>query len=231
MQKKAAAAGYTAAYKRYEDDVEIRYSKAAAEAAKADYEQLVAANKLREKTVPEIELIFKKLEWNKAGLGAEKATHEREIAWYEAGAKKVEVEAADLAIKRRVIVAPFDGIVEELKRKQEEWVAPGDTILQLLRLDTVYVEGTIVQSQYDPHEIQGCQVTVEVQMARGRKATVRGSITKVSSIVRSDGEYSIRAEVANQQEHGTWVLRDGLPASMTIHLGTGGTATEVSRAK
>ena len=37
--------------------------------------------------------------------------------------------------------------------------------------------------------------------------------------------YNVRAEVANQQEHGTWMLRDGLPATMTIHLGTGGNAT------
>ena len=37
--------------------------------------------------------------------------------------------------------------------------------------------------------------------------------------------YNVRAEIANLQEHGTWLLRDGLPATMTIHLGTGGDAT------
>ena len=66
-------------------------------------------------------------------------------------------------------------------------------------------------------------------MARGRKETFRGRITKVSSIVRVDGVYNVRAEVANRQEHGSWMLRDGLPATMTIHLGTGGAAPAVSR--
>jgi multidrug efflux pump subunit AcrA (membrane-fusion protein) len=224
MQKAAANAAYVAAYKRWEDDIEIRYQVVAAAAAKADYEQLVEANSIADRAIPASELRFKKLEWDKTLLGAEKAKHERLIAGYEAKTKKVELDAADLAIKRRLITSPFDGVVEELKRKQDEWVAPGDAILTLLRLDTVYVDGAVEQTQYDPHEIQGCKVTVVVTMARGREATVQGQITKVSSIVRSDGVYNVRAEVPNLQEHGTWVLRDGLPATMTIHLGTGGTA-------
>jgi hypothetical protein len=67
-------------------------------------------------------------------------------------------------------------------------------------------------------------VTVEVKLARGRKETVRGKITKVSSVVRLDGTFEVRAEVPNREEHGTWLLRDGLLATMTIHLGTGVTA-------
>jgi multidrug resistance efflux pump len=232
MQRKAADAAHKAAYKRWEDDIEIRYQISAASAAQADYKQLKAANNINDKTVPEIELLFKELEWEKARLGGDKARHERVIAGYEANAKKVEVEAAELAIQRRVIAAPFDGVVEEIKRKQDEWCAPGDTILTLLRMDTVHVDGAVDQTKYDPHEIQGCQVTVVVKLARGREATVRGQITKVSALVRSGGVYNVRAEVPNLQEHGSWVLREGLPATMTIHLGTGGAAAAgVSRAK
>jgi multidrug efflux pump subunit AcrA (membrane-fusion protein) len=121
-------------------------------------------------------------------------------------------------------------MVEKKFRKQDEWVAPGDPILYLFRLDTVHVEGAVEQSKYDPHELQGCDVTVEVQLARGRKETVRGKITKVSSVVRLDGKFEVRAEVPNRQEHGTWLLRDGLLATMTIHLGTGGaTSTDVTQ--
>ena len=152
---------------------------------------------------------------------------------------KAELDAAIAALAQtsaqldnKRIVAPFDGIVEEIKRKQDEWVAPGDPILHLLRLDTVHIDGAINQKQYDPHEIQGCQVTVEVELARGRKETIPGRITKVSSIVRSDGVYNVRAEVANREEQGSWVMRDGLRANMTIHLGTGGLdASNVSRAE
>jgi multidrug efflux pump subunit AcrA (membrane-fusion protein) len=232
MTKKAASAAYAAAYKRWKDDVEIRFARAQADVAKADYEQLQETNRLAEKAVPSVDLRRAKLDWDHYVLAIEKAGHDQELAKFEAYTKQAELDAADLAIQRRLITAPFDGVVEELKRKQDEWVQPGDTILELLRLDTMHVEGAVEQSKYDPHEVQGCEVTVEVEMARGRKATVRGRIIKVSSVVRSDGVFNVRAEVANKQEHGSWMLRDGLPATMTIHLGTGGTgAAGVSRAQ
>ena len=127
--------------------------------------------------------------------------------------------------------APFDGVVEEIKRHQDEWVQPGDTILTLLRLDTMHVEGAIEQSKYDPHEIQGCEVTVDVKTGpRAQGHVPRAGSSKSARSCDPDGVYNVRAEIANQQEHGNWLLRDGLPAMMTIHLGTGGTAPAVSRA-
>ena len=191
--------------------------------AKVKYEKLLETNRLTAKSVPEVELNEAKLDWDHFKLAIEKSIHDQELAKFEALTKQAEFEAADLAIQRRTILAPFDGVVEEIKRKQEEWVQPGDTILTLLRLDTMHVDGAIEQSQYDPNEIQGCDVAMEVELARGRKTTVRGKIVKVSNLVRSDGVYNVRAEVANLQEHGVWIVRDGLPATLTIQLGTGGT--------
>jgi multidrug resistance efflux pump len=225
MKKAAATAEYAGAYKRWTDDVEIRYAKAQAEVAQAKYEQLLETNKIAEKAVAAVDLREAKLEWDHFKLAIEKSAHDQELAKFEALTKKAELNAADLAIERRTIRAPFDGVVEELKRKQDEWVQPGDTILTLLRLDTMHVEGAVFQKQYDPHEVQGCDVAVEVQLARQRKMTVRGKIIKVSTVVHNQGVYYVRAEVANQQEQGNWILRDGLPATMTIHLGTGGGGT------
>src|SRR4029078_12446867 len=99
--------------------------------------------------------------------------------------------------------------------RQKEWVQLGDTILPLLRLGTMHVDGAIEQSQYDPNEIQGCDVAMEVELARGRKTTVRGKIVKGKNFVRAGGVYNVRAEVANLQEHGVWIVRDGLPATLT----------------
>jgi multidrug efflux pump subunit AcrA (membrane-fusion protein) len=232
MQKAAAGWALKAAIKRYKDDIDIRYAEAGAAKAQEDYEGMREANQHTEKAISATDVRSAKLEWDKMLLSIEKSRQERELAMYEAYTKKTEVDAADLAIKRRVITAPFDGVVEELNRKQDEWVNPGDPILRLFRLDTMQIEGAVAQSQYDPHELQGCEVTVDVEMARGRKETVRGRITRVSSVVGFDGVYQVRAEVPNREEHGSWMLRDGMPATMTIHLGTGGGATAgVSRAQ
>jgi multidrug resistance efflux pump len=224
LQKTSADAAYHAAFKKYKDDVDIRYADAAAAVAKADYEQLQATVKLVDKAVTDVDLRRAKLEWDKMDLASEKSRKEQELAMYDAYTKKAELDAANLAIDRRVIIAPFDGVVEEMAKKQDEWVNPGDAILRLFRMDTMYVEGAVDQKQYDPHELQGCEVTVEVKMARDRKETLQGRIVRVSSVVRGDGMFNVRAEVANRQEHGGWMLRDGLPAMMKIHLGTGGTA-------
>jgi multidrug efflux pump subunit AcrA (membrane-fusion protein) len=230
MKKIAAKADYAGAYKRWKEDIEIRYAEAQAEVAKAKYDKLLETNRLAVKSVPEVELREAELEWKHFKLAIEKSHHDQELAKFEAFTKQAELDAAELAIQRRTIVAPFDGIIEELKKKQDEWVQPGDTILTLLRLDTMHVEGAIPQGQYDQHEVQGCDVSVTVKLARGREVTARGKIVKVSNVIQyrgpnSPGVYNIRAEVPNTQEHGTWVLRDGLPATMTVQLGTGGNAT------
>lgn len=231
LKKKAAEYGLAAALEKAKDDVEVKFQQASAAVYQAEYEQLLETNRLAAKAVTESDLRLTKLKWDQALLGIQKTQHDQELAKFEYYTKKAELDAAELAIQRRAITAPFNGVVEKLYRKQDEWVNPGDTILRLFRLDTMQVEGAVDQDQYDPHELQGCEVTVEVQMARERKETVRGRITYVSSLVRLDGKYVVRAEVANRQEHGNWMLRDGLSATMTIHLGTGGAApVEVSRA-
>jgi multidrug efflux pump subunit AcrA (membrane-fusion protein) len=224
LQKESATYQKSAAIKRYKDDVEIRFAEKQAEVSKADYERLLEANRIAQRAVTEVELRQKKLEWDRAILAGEKAIHDRELAKFEAYTKHTELMAAELKIKNRVIVAPWDGIVETVHRKQEEWVNPGDPILELMRLDAMEVDAAVDQNNYDPHELQGCEVTVEVQLARGRKETLRGRITKVSAVVDDDKKYGVRAEVPNRQEHASWLLRDGMSAIMTIHLGTGGTA-------
>jgi multidrug efflux pump subunit AcrA (membrane-fusion protein) len=225
MKKMAALADYKGAYKRCKDDVEIRFAQAQELVAKAKYERMLESNRMTEKAVTQVELNEAKLDWDHFKLAIEKSFHDRELAEFEAMTKQAEYQAAELAIKRRTIIAPFDGVVEEIKRKQEEWVQPGDTILTLLRLDTMHVDAAIEQSLYDPSEIQGCDVAMEVKLARERTTTVRGKIVKVSNLVRADGVYNVRAEVANVQEHGVWIVRDGLPATLTIQLGTGANAT------
>lgn len=231
MQKEAATAAYKAAYRKWQDDVEIRFAKKQAEYSKARLDLMKESNRITEKAVTLVELNEAKLEYEKNMLGIEKSGHDQELAKYEAKTKETELTAAEQAIQRRVIRAPFDGVVEEVKKHQDEWVQPGDTILDLLHLDTMYVEGGVDPSQFDRKEIANCEVTVEVEMARGRKASFRGRIINVSSALRYDNKFNVRAEIANQQEQGNWLLHDKMPASLTIHVGTGTTPASAQRPK
>jgi multidrug resistance efflux pump len=229
---KAAEYGAQAALRKSQDDVEIRFQKASALVYKEEWEELRESNRLAPRSVTESDVRLAKLKWDQATLGTEKTTKDQELAVFDYHAKRAEVAAAQLAIKNRVITAPFDGVVEELFRKQDEWVTAGDPILHLFRLDTMKVVGVVDSTKYDPHEMQGCEVTVVVPMARGREETLRGRITRISTIERGDKKFEVGAEVANRQEHGAWLLRHLQMAKMTIHLGTGGRAAAgVSRAE
>jgi multidrug efflux pump subunit AcrA (membrane-fusion protein) len=228
-QKKAARYARDAAGKRAQDDVEIRYSKAQADVAHADYDQLVETNLIAPKAVTAVELRAKKLEWDRAVLAIEKSGKDQELAKFEWYTKQAELDAADLAINRRKIIAPFDGEVVEIQRKQDEWVNPGDPILRLVRRDVVRVEGKVDQREFDPHELQGSNVTVEVQLARGRTEKVTGRVVDVSPVLSYDGRFVVLAEVANRQVGGNWILMDGQRAQMTIHANPTGAAAELSR--
>lgn len=225
VQKKAAEYALTAANRQADDDVQIRYSRAAAGVAKAEYDKILESNRRAPGSVTKVEELRAKLEWDKDELSIEKAQLDQELARDEVDSKRAELDAANLAIERRKTLAPFDGEVVTLYRHQSEWVNPGDPILRVVRLDTMRVEGFVDQSKYDPHEVQGCEVTVEVPLARGRTEKFPGRIKYVSSLVMGDGRYLVRAEVANRQQSGRWMLSDGLTATMTIHLGTGAAAT------
>ncbi len=230
IQKKAAEYALGAAYKAATDDVQIRYADKSAAVAEKNYEVMIESNRSVAKAVAEIEVRKAKLEWDASVLSAEKALHDQALAKFEYHQKKAERDATQLAIGRRTILAPFDGEVVTIFRHQDEWVSPGDAILRLVRLDTMLVEGLVDESVYDPHEVNGCDVTVEVEMARGRKEQMTGRITYVSSLARGDGRYIVRAEVDNRLEHGRWLLRDGMTATMTIRLNTAGaTEMDVSR--
>jgi multidrug efflux pump subunit AcrA (membrane-fusion protein) len=232
MQRKAAESDYAAAVQRWKNDVPVRYAEAAAEVAKKDWEMMLESNKLSAKAVPEIEVIKKELEWKVTKLQIEKAQDDQVLAKYDAYAKQAQRDAANLALERRTIRALFDGEVVELLRHQGEWVNPGDPILRLVSLETMWVDGFVEQAKYDPHEIQDCSVTVEIEMARDRKEQASGRISYVSSLIDMRGRYLVRAEVSNRQEYGRWLLRHGMTAAMTIHLNTDSAgAVDVSRAQ
>jgi len=206
-----------AAEKRAENVIEEKYAKKAAEVAYFDWQQDLKANLDHAGAIPDIEVRQKKLVFERSKLQIEKAKKDREMASLDAKTKEAERDAAQMAIDRRTILAPFDGEVVTTYLHESEWVSPGDPILRLVRLDTLYVEDFLDASLYNPSDVQGKPVTVSVALARGREVSAPGTIVYVNQLVQSDGSYLVRAEVQNQRENDHWLIRPGLPTKMTIH--------------
>ncbi len=221
MQWQVAEQQRLAALARYNDEIEKLYAVKASEVAKADYEGLLDANSGSiDKVVTETDLRRAKLEWERADLQIEKAGKDKTLAGYEYLIRKAEVAATNMEIDRRIVKAPFAGQVMELFKKQGEWVNPGDPLLQYARYDTLRCDGRVSLNDYDPREIEGCDVTVTAVVGRGVAVEAKGKITYVEQLVQYEGQYTyrIQAEIPNQLQGGRWLLLPGLSAKMTIHL-------------
>lgn len=209
-----------AAMERANDDIEKRYATAAFKVAETDLQMDREINQRGgTKVVPEIEIIQKKLVVDRSKLQIEKAGKDQIIARKEAAVKEGELRAAEIGLARRTTAAPFDGEVQELFQKEAQWVNPGDPILRLVKFDVLRVECFVDAKLYDPVELAGRPVTVNVKLARDREATLPGRITFVSQTVEPGiDSYMVRAEVQNQRNGDYWLIRPGLRADMTIHV-------------
>lgn len=208
-----------AAEKRAKDDIEARFAAKSADVAKVDWERDIEANLRADGAVPDIEVQQKKLMYEKSILQQEKALNDQALAALDAKVKGAELEAAQVALKKRSIYAPFDGEVVKLHREKSEWVNPGDPILTLMRFDKLYVETKVPAKDFDRGELVGRPVTVVVQRARDNHVTVKGKVVHVGQEIESSGNYAVRAEIDNVREDKSWAVQPSFGrAKMTIHM-------------
>lgn len=219
IEKQQALIDQRAAKEQAENEINVLYATAAARVAEAEYQQALDANRKVPGTFPETEVRRLRLAWHRSALQIEQSKHEKEMASFAVESRASDVKAAETNIIRRRIESPVDGEIVAVFRHAGEWVNPGDPVLRIIGYNTLRIEGFLNARQYDPIDVTDRPVTVQVELARGRHISLRGKITYVSSLVQAGGDYRVWAEVSNRKQEGQWVLRPGLEASMTIHLG------------
>ena len=218
MEKRKAQAEYEQAFAKSESDVDIRYAVAAERVSEAESNKAKESHTKVPGSVTEVERERLKLNEQKSELQIEQAQLEQNLSKLAALSKQVEVQTAEINIKRRLITSPLDGVVVDVLRHQGEWMQLGEPLAHLVRTDRLRVEGYVDAAKYDPEEIRGRPVTVEVRLANDRRERFEGKIVFVSPLVESGGDYRVFAEVPNRKAaSGEWLLRAGQTASMTIH--------------
>lgn len=200
------------------NDVNVRYAKKGADVSHHAYLQKVEANRKVVGTITDIELEQTKLEWEKFELQIEQSQFELVTATLEAKVRKAEVDAAKEGVERRKVRAPFDGEVVDIKKQLGEWVVAGDTVMQIQRMDRLWIEAFLRAREFAPSEIDKRPVSVRVELAHGRTEVFQGRVVWVKSQIESTGDFRIRAEVFNRSENDFWLLRPGETAEMTISL-------------
>ena len=121
------------------------------------------------------------------------------------------LDVAKEELERQQVRSPFTGIVVEKLRHAGEWVETGDSVLRVVRLDTLFAEGYVAADLVD-RSIRGHEVSV-TGVARGGTVTVTGNVVFVSpEIDPVNGQVLVRAEINNER----LVLRPGQQVQMVI---------------
>jgi multidrug resistance efflux pump len=200
-------------------DIAIRFQQASSDVAQAFWEKLTLANKGAKGAVSDIEVQRAKLEWKKAELSIEKEREQNISNKLTAKAKKAEVSAAEVVVNRRVLQAPFDGIVTFVHKHPGEWVAVGEPVVEMVRVDRLGVRGSLDAQEWGAADVDGRKVTVEFNLPRGRVEKVTGKVVFVSPVV-VNGKLNVWAEIETPMDkQGRPAVPAGMTAAMTVHTG------------
>lgn len=200
------------AQRRASNDVSVRYAKKALQVAQAELKRAKESVEQFDKSVSKTELDRLELTVQRGALEIEQAEQEMEIEKYTQYLKRNEVDLADVNLERLRIAAPIDGVVDQISRRQGEWVEPGRKVLRILRVDKLRAEGFVSADELGD-DLAGRAVELTVDLPRQKNAKFAGRLVFVSTEIDPvNRQVRVWAEVENRDLQ----LRPGQRAKMVI---------------
>jgi len=197
------------------------YALAAAEktvlVAESEYQESMDVNTRLPGTIPETQVRRQLLTFQRSEIEVDVSKQEMESALKTAHLRKQQLAIAQINLDHHQFRSPIDGEVVQVFRKVGEWLKPGETLVRIIHLQNLRIEGFLKVSDYLPQDVKGQPVTVTVSRA-GRKETFETTISYVSPLVQASGDFRVVCEVQNKKENGQWVLLPGMDAEMMIQL-------------
>lgn len=148
---------------------------------------------------------------NRMQLLAEQQEHELKVreSEYEAAAKALEL--ARIRLNRRILAAPYPGVILSVSRQPGEWVEPGAEVCTLAQMDVLRIEGFVASNRLSSSHV-GQQVTITFP-ENSELPEVTGKITFVSpSVDPVNQQVRVWAEFPNPQ----LVVRPGVSAAIRV---------------
>jgi macrolide-specific efflux system membrane fusion protein len=200
------------AARKSKNDVDILYARKSTEVARAELARSLDTNEKYPRTVSNSELDRQRLLVEQGQLQIKKAEHERDLADLEREIRDNEHQTAREQLERRTIVAPLKGMIVEVLRRQGEWVQPGDSIVRIVRLDRLKVEGFLPVKQAGL-DLTGSLVKLRIATAGDRALETTGKIVFISpEIDPLNSQVRFWAEIDNSELK----LRPGMQATLTV---------------
>ena len=208
-----ASLEYEMARLKAANDVDLRFARKAHEVANAELQRAEDSIKKYPKSISKTELDRLKLTSEKSELEIEQAAEERKTTQLEASLKQNAEQIASLAVQRRKVVSPINGMVVQILIRNGEWVRPGDTVLRILRLDRLRAEGLINASRLQEQDLKDRPVTLVVNPGTKQAMEFQGKISFVSPEINPvNNQTRVWAEIENPDLK----LKPGMRASLII---------------
>ncbi|MFO0921700.1 MAG: HlyD family efflux transporter periplasmic adaptor subunit [Pirellulales bacterium] len=164
------------------------------------------------------------LEEDKARLQGVLAEVEQRTNQLAAEVNEAKVGAANVQVELRQIKAPFDGLVAERVKQPNDYVRVGEKIVRLVGMEKLHVIGRIPARDVDGplHLLENANATAIVMLSPAignvpaREVKIPGKLSFVSPVQGEDGTIRVKMEIDNVKDRGSWVLRDGMVATLIV---------------
>lgn len=203
-----------------DDDSAVAFATASKNLAQQEYN---TESRIFEKgagTRQELERL--KLAWIQASLQETRSKEQKKI---DAGAVRIEeqsIKAVEMLKSLHEIKAQFSGQVMAIERKEGEFVQEGQTVLRLVDLSKLRVEGKINSDDANPSDVKGQKVFVKLQQAHGEEAMLEGFVKNIALDFQAarggTSAFVIQVIVENRKVNDQWLLHPGATVSMEVEL-------------
>ncbi len=220
IRSRAATLRLAAAQQQVADDLELRYAEAARSEALAELETNRSIYNESSGAVPLSNLRRLKLAVERAELEVARAKKNTKQAEIEVDLRAADVAVIEDTLRRLRLLSPLTGVVLQTFKQRGEWVASGETVLRLARLDRLQVDALLSGDQLAPHECLDQRVSVSwIDPVNRQPHHLRGRVVAVQPHRLAGGRYRIQAEVVNQRTPGgrDWMLHPGTEVEMSVY--------------
>jgi multidrug efflux pump subunit AcrA (membrane-fusion protein) len=204
-----------AALKQAAQTAEVEYAKKASLVADEEYK---AENELLGKGSSTFsQAMRKKLEAERSRLGIDVAVVKHENEGLAADVAQAKLDAARVRLDLYDVTAPYDGVIVERLRDEGEYIRSGEPILRLTHMNEIEVEANVSVLGISPWQLENAPIKVIVPMNSQQSLERESTITFVSTEI-TQNYVRISAKIPNERIGESWLLRDGMTATVEIQV-------------
>lgn len=194
------------------NDLKVQLARKSHELAAAELKRAEDAAERFSKSVSQSEIERLQLATEQADLQIFQARFDLKTAQLAVETHQAALRLAEHRLKKRAIHAPSSGVVVEVLKQPGEWVEPGETVVRIVRMDRLRVEG-FLSAEQATSKLVGQPANVSIKHQADEPLAIEGEVTFVSPEIHPvNGMVRVWVEIENSES----MLRPGLQATIKI---------------